>query len=91
MQLAQKIVAGSVRLTGQTGRAIAYHNVDVTPAWAETMLRTVQIGNHVFYRRDPSIQARLVQTQADENARQGLPSEEIQSQVQTVSAVGDGA
>jgi spore germination cell wall hydrolase CwlJ-like protein len=91
MQLADKIVDGTVRLTGQTGRATAYHNVDVAPAWADIMLKTAQIGNHVFYRRDPSIQARLLQTQADEKARQGLPSEEIQSQVQTASAVGDGA
>jgi spore germination cell wall hydrolase CwlJ-like protein len=90
-QLAEKIVAGTISLTGQTGRAIAFHNVDVTPAWADSMLRTAQIGSHVFYRRDPSIQARLLQTQANENGRQGLPSQEIQSQVQTASAVGDGA
>ena len=61
--LADKILSGSVRLANLTGHAIAYHSVDVAPAWAETMLRTAQIGNHVFYRRDPSPQLRLTQAE----------------------------
>ena len=62
--LADKILTGSVRLANLTGHAIAYHNVDVTPGWAETMLRTAQIGNHVFYRRDPSAQFRVAQAES---------------------------
>ena len=106
-QLAEKILIGAVRLSGQTGHAVAYHNVDVTPAWAQTMLRTAQIGNHVFYRRDPTAQARLQQAPGDAEAQAGvtnvsvptsvikpgmlLGSEEIQSQIQAVGAVGNGA
>jgi hypothetical protein len=71
-QLAEKILIGAVRLSGRTGHAVAYHNVDVTPAWAQTMLKTAQIGNHVFYKRDPMAQARLQQAQDDTEAyRQG--------------------
>ena len=102
-QLAEKILIGAVRLPGRTGHAVAYHNVDVTPAWSQTMLKTAQIGNHVFYRRDPMAQAR--QQQAGDEAgltnisvptsviKPGmlLGSEEIQPQIQASSAVGDGA
>jgi hypothetical protein len=102
-QLAEKILIGAVRLSGRTGHAVAYHNVDVTPAWAQTMLKTAQIGNHVFYRRDPMAQAR--QQQAGDEARLTnisvptsvikpgmlLGSEEIQPQIQASGAVGDGA
>src|SRR6266567_9289582 len=68
--LAEKILTGMVRLTGQTGHAVAYHSVDVTPLWAQTMLKTAQIGNHVFYKRDPLAQARLLQMQEDVEAQQ---------------------
>jgi spore germination cell wall hydrolase CwlJ-like protein len=101
-QLAEKILIGAVRLPGRTGHAVAYHNVDVTPAWAQTMLKTAQIGNHVFYRRDPMAQARAAQ--ADEAGLTNisvptsvikpgmlLGSEEIQPQIQASGAVGDGA
>jgi spore germination cell wall hydrolase CwlJ-like protein len=30
-----------------------YHAVSASPDWAETMDRTAQIGNHVFYRGVP--------------------------------------
>ena len=63
--LAENILTGVVRLSGLTGHAVAYHSVDVTPLWAQTMLKTVQIGNHVFYKRDPLAQARLLQVQED--------------------------
>jgi hypothetical protein len=66
--LADKILTGVVRLSGQTGQAVAYHNVDVTPGWAQTMLKTAQIGNHVFYRRDPLAQARFQQAREDAEA-----------------------
>jgi hypothetical protein len=62
--LAEKILTGSVRLVDLTGHAIAYHSVDVAPVWAQTMLRTTQIGNHVFYRRDPNAQVRLAQAES---------------------------
>ncbi len=53
--LAENIVSGTVKLANQTGHAIAYHNVGVSPAWAETMQRTAQIGNHIFYRWAPRV------------------------------------
>ena len=56
-QLASRIMAGTVRLGGQTDRAIAYHTVAVLPVWASGMLRTGQIGNHIFYRRAPLVRA----------------------------------
>ena len=107
--LAEKILTGVVRLSGQTGHAVAYHSVNVAPLWAQAMLKTAQIGNHVFYKRDPLAQARPQQGQEDaeaqqqaENANVLVPasvvtpgsltgSEDIQSQIQTAGAVGDGA
>jgi hypothetical protein len=50
--LADKIVSGAIKLAGETGHAIAYHSIDVDPAWADEMIETAQIGNHIFYRRD---------------------------------------
>ena len=73
--LADKILTGVVRLSGQTGHAVAYHNVDVAPAWAQTMLKTAQIGNHVFYKRDPLAQERLQQAQEDAEASSGQARE----------------
>jgi spore germination cell wall hydrolase CwlJ-like protein len=98
--LAEKILAGSIRLSGITGRAIAYHSVDVAPAWADTMEKTAQIGNHVFYRPLPLAGQRLAQAAAKTiESLSGLftlrattePSEEVQSQVQIAGAVGNGA
>ncbi len=85
-QLAEKILIGAVQLPGRTGHAVAYHNVD-----------------DVFYRRDPMAQAR--QQQGGDQAgltnisvptsviKPGmlLGSEEIQPQIQTAGAMGDGA
>jgi spore germination cell wall hydrolase CwlJ-like protein len=58
-QLAARIVRGEL-VTSLTRRALYYHQVDIQPAWASEMVRTVKIGNHVFYR-PPShaTQARL--------------------------------
>jgi hypothetical protein len=56
-QLASRIMAGTTRLGGQTDRAIAYHTIAVSPVWASGMLRTGQIGNHIFYRRAPLVRA----------------------------------
>ncbi len=51
--LAEKIMTGQIRLSGETGHAIAYHKVGISPAWAGGMEKTAQIGNHVFYRFMP--------------------------------------
>src|SRR6266852_2710774 len=58
-ELATRIVRGEL-VTSLTRRALFYHQVDIQPAWASEMVRTVKIGNHIFYR-PPShaTQARL--------------------------------
>ena len=96
--LADRILSGAVKLAGQTGHAIAYHSVDVDPAWSDDMIETAQIGNHVFYRRDPNraaVNAEDSERQADyalqkvEDVTDG--SKEVHSEVQTSNAVGEGA
>lgn len=49
--LAARILAGEVALRDTTGDATHFHAISVTPDWADDMQRTVQIGNHVFYKR----------------------------------------
>jgi len=51
--LAAQILTGQVTLKNSTGGALNYHAVSVSPDWAETMDKTAQIGNHVFYRGTP--------------------------------------
>lgn len=51
--LAANILTGQVALKNSTGGALNYHAVSASPDWAETMDRTTQIGNHVFYRGMP--------------------------------------
>jgi hypothetical protein len=103
--LAERIMTGDVKLSGITRNATAYHNVDIAPAWAESMIKTAEIGNHVFYKRDPFAQARLTQASVRSiDTISGFfsqvsvmplaavaPSEEVQSQVQIPGAVRDGA
>ncbi len=48
--LAAQILTGQVPLKNATGGALNYHAVSVAPDWADTMDKTTQIGNHVFYR-----------------------------------------
>lgn len=48
--LAAKIMTGAVPLSDITDDATSYHAIDVDPAWAGHLVKTVQIGNHVFYR-----------------------------------------
>jgi spore germination cell wall hydrolase CwlJ-like protein len=48
--LAAAVVAGVVKLDGETEGATSYHANYVDPDWGN-MVRTVQIGNHIFYRR----------------------------------------
>ena len=48
--LAASILTGEVRLRDATGGATNYHAISVSPDWADTLERTTQIGNHIFYR-----------------------------------------
>lgn len=48
--LAAKILSGYMLLGNATGGATSFHAVDVEPDWSASLERTVQIGNHVFYR-----------------------------------------
>jgi spore germination cell wall hydrolase CwlJ-like protein len=101
-QLAANILAGAVTLADETDSAIAYHTVDVTPIWAATMLKTAQIGNHIFYRRAPYSARMTIQASAE--IPQGnlvasgelaadpvIASDEIQTDIKVPGAVSDGA
>lgn len=48
--LAARILTGEVRLTDTTENATHFHAASVQPVWTGDMVRTVQIGNHVFYK-----------------------------------------
>ena len=48
--LAARILTGQVPLRNATGGATNFHSISVTPEWADTLERTTQIGNHIFYR-----------------------------------------
>jgi hypothetical protein len=48
--LAADILAGVQSLAGATGNAMNYHATYVRPVWASKLVRTAQIGNHIFYR-----------------------------------------
>jgi spore germination cell wall hydrolase CwlJ-like protein len=92
--LAEKIVSGTVKLANQTGHAIAFHNAGITPAWADTMQKTAQIGNHVFYRWAP----RPARTTTDVASNQAANSNslethvsvEVRTQAVSAAAVDDG-
>jgi spore germination cell wall hydrolase CwlJ-like protein len=49
-RLAGRILTGLVPLGDVTENAIAFHALDVQPGWGDHLVRTIQIGNHVFYR-----------------------------------------
>jgi spore germination cell wall hydrolase CwlJ-like protein len=51
--LAAQILTGQIALKNATGGALNFHAVSVAPDWAETMDKTTQIGNHIFYRGMP--------------------------------------
>ena len=55
--LAAKILTNQVALKNATGGALNFHAVSVSPEWSDTMDRTTQIGNHVFYRGAPHTRA----------------------------------
>ena len=48
--LAAKILTGEAPLHNETAGATNFHATSVDPDWADTMNKTTQIGNHVFYR-----------------------------------------
>ena len=48
--LSRRILNGKVS-TGLTGHALFYHAKDVRPVWADAMVKTTEIGNHIFYRQ----------------------------------------
>jgi len=48
--LAARIMANEEQLENATGGAVAFHTSAVQPEWSG-YVRTVQIGNHIFYRR----------------------------------------
>ena len=48
--LAARILTGEENLGDATGGATSFHAVSVQPDWANDLQRTVQIGNHIFYK-----------------------------------------
>jgi spore germination cell wall hydrolase CwlJ-like protein len=52
--LAARILTGETQLRDTTGDATHFHAASIQPDWAGDMVRTVQIGNHVFYKRSRS-------------------------------------
>lgn len=52
-QLAARILTGEEPLRGITGGATNFHAVSVEPGWSYELTRTVQIGNHIFYKDPP--------------------------------------
>ena len=49
--LAARILTGEEHLNDATGGAVNFHAASVEPGWKDEYVRTVQIGNHIFYRR----------------------------------------
>lgn len=47
-QIAEQLQTGA--LSDITGGATNYHATNVSPVWAKKMTKTVQIGNHIFYK-----------------------------------------
>jgi hypothetical protein len=48
---AARILTGEEHLNNATGDAVNFHTAAVQPGWSAEYVRTVQIGNHIFYRR----------------------------------------
>ena len=48
--LAARILTGEENLGDVTGGATSFHAISVQPDWANDLQRTVQIGNHIFYK-----------------------------------------
>jgi spore germination cell wall hydrolase CwlJ-like protein len=56
-KMAARILTGEIRLRNATGGATNYHAISVNPEWADTLERTTQIGNHIFYKGIPRTRA----------------------------------
>ena len=48
--LAAQILTGQEPLSDATAGALNYHAIRMRPDWAEKLVRTARIGNHIFYR-----------------------------------------
>lgn len=57
--LAARILAGELALSDVTGDAMNYHAAYMRPIWAAKLIRTAQIGNHVFYRQPDALDVAL--------------------------------
>lgn len=51
--LAAHILTGVARMRDVTDEATHFHTISVTPDWADHLVKTIQIGNHIFYRDAP--------------------------------------
>lgn len=51
--IAARILTGEEHLGDITDGATSYHAVSVQPDWAAELQKTVQIGNHIFYKDPP--------------------------------------
>jgi len=49
--LAARILTGEEHLGDATDGAVNFHAASIEPGWTGDFVRTVQIGNHIFYRR----------------------------------------
>ena len=52
-KLAAAILTGQIPLRNLTGGALNFHAVTVQPDWTDSLEKTTQIGNHVFYKNVP--------------------------------------
>jgi spore germination cell wall hydrolase CwlJ-like protein len=50
--IAKEIARNSLngQLTDRTGGALYFHQREVTPSWSAVYIKTVKVGEHVFYR-----------------------------------------
>jgi spore germination cell wall hydrolase CwlJ-like protein len=51
--LAAQILTGVARMKDVTSDATHFHTISVSPEWAGHLVKTIQIGNHIFYRDAP--------------------------------------
>lgn len=51
--LAAQILTGVARMRDVTDEATHFHTISVQPEWADHLVKTIQIGNHIFYRDAP--------------------------------------
>jgi hypothetical protein len=84
--MAEKIMTGQMKLAGQTGQAVSYHSIDVTPFWSASMHKTAQIGNHIFYRFAP--RNAPAATNAATTVSTPPPPQNVRSNVQNISTEG---